>query len=80
ITGQEALILPTKGRTELDIQETGPQFVSVEDTVCAVHASRGNLTPVSDNLLSEPAIVSRLGALIVGDRIDADWAGYEKDY
>ncbi|MBP3044010.1 FdhF/YdeP family oxidoreductase [Arthrobacter jiangjiafuii] len=80
ITGQEALILPTKGRTELDVQESGPQFVSVEDTVCVVHASRGNLTPVAPNLLSEPAIVSRLGALVVGDRIDADWAGYEKNY
>ncbi|MDN3481559.1 FdhF/YdeP family oxidoreductase [Arthrobacter sp. APC 3897] len=80
ITGEEALILPTKGRTELDVQECGPQFVSVEDTVCVVHASRGNLTPVSENLLSEPAIVSRLGALVVGDKIDADWEGYEKNY
>ena len=80
ITGKEALILPTKGRTEQDIQESGPQFVSVEDTVCNVHASHGNLKPVSDNLLSEPAIVSRLGALVVGDKIDADWAGYEKNY
>jgi len=80
ITGEEALILPTKGRTELDVQESGPQFVSVEDTVCVVHASRGNLTPVSENLLSEPAIVSRLGALVVGDKIDADWEGYEKNY
>lgn len=80
ITGQEALILPTMGRTEIDLQESGPQFVSVEDTVCAVHASRGNLKPVSDNLLSEPAIVSRLGALVVGGAIDADWAGFEKNY
>ena len=39
VTGAEALILPTLGRTEIDLQETGPQFVSVEDTVCAVHAS-----------------------------------------
>ncbi|MDK1360246.1 FdhF/YdeP family oxidoreductase [Arthrobacter sp. zg-Y1219] len=80
ITGQEALILPTKGRTEIDIQESGPQFVSVEDTVCVVHPSRGNLEPVGENLLSEPAIVSRLGALIVGNKIDADWAEYEKNY
>ena len=39
VTGAEALILPTMGRTEIDMQESGPQFVSVEDTVCAVHAS-----------------------------------------
>ena len=41
MTGEEALILPTMGRTEIDLQESGPQFVSVEDTVCAVHASHG---------------------------------------
>ena len=61
VTGREALILPTMGRTEIDIQESGPQFVSVEDTVCAVHPSWGSVEPVSHHLLSEPAIVSRLG-------------------
>ncbi|MDR7082833.1 formate dehydrogenase major subunit [Arthrobacter ginsengisoli] len=80
VTGAEALILPTMGRTEIDIQESGPQFVSVEDTVCAVHASRGSVEPVSHQLLSEPAIVSRLGKALVGDRIRADWDGFEKNY
>ena len=41
VTGAEALILPTLGRTDVDLQETGPQFVSVEDSVCAVHATHG---------------------------------------
>ena len=47
VTGEQALILPTLGRTEIDVQRSGPQFVSVEDTVCAVHASRGRLKPAS---------------------------------
>jgi formate dehydrogenase major subunit len=80
VTGREALILPTMGRTEIDIQESGPQFVSVEDTVCAVHPSWGSVEPVSHHLLSEPAIVSRLGKLLVGDKIRADWDGFEKNY
>jgi molybdopterin-dependent oxidoreductase alpha subunit len=80
VTGHEALILPTMGRTEIDIQESGPQFVSVEDTVCAVHPSWGKVEPVSHQLLSEPAILSRLGKLLVGDKIKADWDGYEKNY
>ena len=75
VTGREALILPTMGRTEIDIQESGPQFVSVEDTVCAVHPSWGSVEPVSHHLLSEPAILSRLGKLLVGDKIKADWDG-----
>ncbi|MBG6216900.1 formate dehydrogenase major subunit [Arthrobacter sp. CAN_A6] len=80
ITGKEALILPCKGRTEIDIQETGEQFVSVEDTVCAVHPSWGSVEPVAPTLLSEPAIVSRLALATLGDKLDADWAGFEKDY
>ncbi|RJT97505.1 hypothetical protein D6T65_14005 [Arthrobacter frigidicola] len=80
ITGEEALILPTMGRTEIDVQESGRQFVSVEDTVCAVHPSFGSVEPVSHTLLSEPAIISRLARETLGDRVKADWAGFEKNY
>ncbi|MDR6507188.1 FdhF/YdeP family oxidoreductase [Arthrobacter oryzae] len=80
VTGTEALILPTLGRTEIDLQASGPQFVSVEDTVSAVHASEGKVQPVVPGLLSEVAIVSRLALATVGSRIDADWAGFERNY
>ena len=80
VTGAAALILPTLGRTEIDLQESGPQFVSVEDTVCAVHASHGTVKPVAPGLLSEVAIVSRLAREVVGDTVAADWAGFEKNY
>ncbi|WP_350003927.1 FdhF/YdeP family oxidoreductase [Pseudarthrobacter sp. WHRI 8279] len=80
VTGAEALILPTLGRTEIDRQESGLQFVSVEDTVCAVHASHGTVEPVAPGLLSEVAIVCQLAQRVLGDRISADWAGFQKDY
>jgi anaerobic selenocysteine-containing dehydrogenase len=80
VVGAEALILPTMGRTEFDLQETGPQFLSVEDTVCAVHATHGAVPPVSQNLLSEVAIVSRLARAVLGDDGPIDWAGFEKNY
>ncbi|MBE4717362.1 FdhF/YdeP family oxidoreductase [Pseudarthrobacter sp. AB1] len=80
VTGGEALILPTMGRTEIDMQESGPQFVSVEDTVCAVHASHGTVKPVAPGLLSEVAIVSRLAQKVAGDSVQADWAGFENNY
>ena len=51
VVGREALILPTMGRTEIDIQKAGPQFVSVEDTVCSVHGSHGQVPPVAPGLL-----------------------------
>ena len=48
VTGRQALILPCLGRTELDVQAAGPQFVTVEDSMSVVHASRGGLPPASE--------------------------------
>ena len=56
--GQDALILPCLGRTEVDIQDTGEQFITVEDTFSMVHASQGNVVPLADTLRSETAIVA----------------------
>ncbi|GAA1118379.1 FdhF/YdeP family oxidoreductase [Nesterenkonia jeotgali] len=80
VVGQEALILPTLGRTEIDVQASGPQFVSVEDTVSAVHSSQGRVDPVAPNLLSEIAIISRIAHAVLGGRIAADWQGFEANY
>jgi molybdopterin-dependent oxidoreductase alpha subunit len=76
ITGKEALILPCLGRTERDVQRGGEQFVSVEDSMGVVHASRGRLAPASPMLRSEPAIV----AGIAGATLGVDWSGYIDDY
>jgi len=80
VTGAEALILPTMGRTEIDIQTSGPQFVSVEDTVSAVHPSWGKVDPVAPGLLSEVTIISRLARAVLGDKVKVDWAGFEQNY
>jgi formate dehydrogenase major subunit len=78
--GEEALILPALGRSEIDLQESGPQFVSIEDTVCAVRPSAGKLTPVSDQALSEVSIVTRLARAVFGPGHPVDWAGFERNY
>lgn len=80
VTGERALILPTLGRSEVDLQRAGPQFVTVEDTVAAVHASHGALPPVADTLLSEVAIVARMADRVLGDRVPIDWRSFEHDY
>ncbi|MCU1406075.1 MAG: hypothetical protein JWQ43_2378 [Glaciihabitans sp.] len=80
VVGAEALILPTMGRTEIDIQASGKQFVSVEDTVCAVHGSWGKLEPISHSLMSEVAIVTRLARAVLGDSSPVDWAAMEANY
>src|SRR3546814_20390219 len=58
LLARETIILPCLGRTELDVQEDGPQWITVEDSMSMVHASRGMLKPAAPDLLSEPAIVA----------------------
>ncbi|RCH69696.1 hypothetical protein DT019_07395 [Streptomyces sp. SDr-06] len=80
VTGRRALILPTLGRTDKDVQKSGRQFVTVEDSMGMVHASRGNLTPAGPHLLSEPAIVARMARATLGARSAVDWTAFEQDY
>lgn len=80
VTGEEALILPVLGRTEIDMQASGPQYVTVEDSVCAVHASHGQIAPISDQVRSETAIIAGLGHATFGDRHGIDWRAMMRDY
>ncbi len=83
VTGKRAIILPTLGRTDRDVRGGAEQRVTVEDSMSAVHASRGRLAPPSDDMLSEVAIVARLCAMVFDGREnvpDADWAALERDY
>jgi len=80
IGGETMLILPTLGRTEKDVQESGPQFITVEDSTCSVHASRGPLEPASPLLRSEVSIVTSIAEAVLGDRYGIDWAAMRGDY
>jgi molybdopterin-dependent oxidoreductase alpha subunit len=62
LIGKESIILPVLGRTEIDLQASGEQAVTVEDSMSMVHASRGKLKPASEHLRSEPAIVAGMAA------------------
>ena len=68
IHGKAALILPCLGRTEIDVQASGAQGVTVEDSMSMVHISMGINAPASPTLLSEPAIVARLAVATLGGR------------
>ncbi len=80
VTGEQALILPCLGRTERDVQKSGEQFVSVENSMGVVHSSRGSLEPASTHLLSEPAIVARLARATLGTRSAVEWEWLTEDY
>src|SRR6185312_14613200 len=80
ITGQTALLLPCLGRTERDLQKTGEQFVTIEDTTGVVHQSHGVLPPGSEQLRSEPAIIAGMAMATLGARTTVDWQGLIDDY
>ncbi len=80
ITGEVALILPCLGRSEIDRQAAGAQFVTVEDSMGIVNPSRGSFEPASLKLRSEPAIVCGLARAVLGSRTTVDWAGLAGDY
>jgi molybdopterin-dependent oxidoreductase alpha subunit len=79
LIGKEAIILPVLGRTERDIQATGAQSVTVEDSMSMVHASRGKLEPASEHLRSEPAIIAGI-AMATLPASKVDWRGLVADY
>jgi len=80
MTAKQTFILPVLGRTELDIQASGPQAVTVEDSVSMVHASRGKLPPASEQLRSEPAIIAGMAKAALGNKYNIDWDYLVADY
>jgi molybdopterin-dependent oxidoreductase alpha subunit len=80
VTGRAALILPCLGRTEKDEQSGGAQFVTVEDSMSMVHASRGRLAPASKQLRSEVSIVAGLARELFGAEDAIDWPSLAGSY
>lgn len=84
VHGQEALILPALGRSEKDLTGGRPQRVTVEDSMSAVHASKGPLEPASEHLRSEVDIVCSMAEATLAERTDATgslpWDAFRSDY
>jgi len=62
------------------VQATGPQSITVEDSMSMVHASTGMNPPASEYLKSEPAIVAGLARATLGQRSKVAWEGLIADY
>ncbi|MFI5151242.1 MAG: FdhF/YdeP family oxidoreductase [Bacteroidia bacterium] len=80
ITGEEAIILPTYGRSDKDIINGVEQIVSCENSMGVVQLSKGVLEPVSTDLLSESVIVSRLAQATLGSGSVISWKLFETNY
>ncbi len=80
VHGRTALILPSLGRTDRDIQAGVKQQVSVEDSMSMVHLSRGSLHPPSDQVRSEVAIICQLARTLFGPEHPVPWGTFNADY
>lgn len=79
LVGKETWLLPCLGRTELDMQPSGQQSITVEDSMSMVHASSGKLKPASPLLRSEPAIVAGIAHATLTNS-NTDWLELVADY
>lgn len=79
IHGKDALLLPVIARSERIETARGEQFLTIEDSMSNVTASRGVLDPASPDLLSEVEIVCRIAMATLPDS-KLPWARYIDDY
>jgi molybdopterin-dependent oxidoreductase alpha subunit len=80
ITGERALILPCLGRSEEDMQATGKQWLTVEDSMGIINPSQGFLPPASPDLMSDVAIIAKLADATLGSRTATKWLDLAGDY
>lgn len=78
--GRTAFLLPCLGRSEEDIQDSGPQTVTIEDSFSHIHGSLGHRTPASPYLKSELAIVAGIAQQALPPNPKVRWDEWTADY
>ncbi|PVA05979.1 FdhF/YdeP family oxidoreductase [Thalassorhabdomicrobium marinisediminis] len=76
--GREGYLLPCLGRTDRDIQASGPQAVTMEDSLSHIYGSIGEADPPGEDVMSETAIVCAMAEASPPDNPKLcwrDWAG-----
>lgn len=80
IPGAITYLLPCLSRIEKDMQASGEQHVSMEDSTACIHGSFGYRPPAGPNLLSEPRIVAELAKATVAGKSSIPWDAWVADY
>jgi molybdopterin-dependent oxidoreductase alpha subunit len=78
VGGAVSYVLPCLGRIDVDVQATGPQAVSVEDSTSCIHGSVG--VRAGPDVPSEVAIVAGLAKATLAPNPRVDWDGWVADY
>ncbi|GAA4275886.1 FdhF/YdeP family oxidoreductase [Aquimarina mytili] len=80
VTGKTALILPTLGRSEMDVKNGSHRFFTVENSMGKVHQSKGLLKPASEHLKSEPEIIGEIAETYFKGSHSVPWKSLSQDY
>jgi molybdopterin-dependent oxidoreductase alpha subunit len=80
IPGETALILPTLGRSESDVQADEVQFITTENSMGLVSKSSGVLAPASAYLKSEIRIAAELADNVLEDTSSVRWMQMADNY
>ncbi|CDX19940.1 putative oxidoreductase; molybdoenzyme [Mesorhizobium plurifarium] len=80
IAGKVTYLLPCLSRLEKDVQASGPQWVSMEDSTACIHGSFGSRPKPSERLMSEPSIVAELAKATVAGKSSIPWDDWVADY
>jgi len=80
LTAAATWLLPCLVRAEEDAQATGPQAVSMEDSMSHIHGSKGRRRPAAPTLLSEPAIVAGIAKAVLPPLPRVRWDDWVGDY
>ena len=80
VHGKTALILPCLGRSEKDLRADHQEFLTVENSMGIIHSSEGKLSPIAEDLLSEPEIVARMAMATLGSDTTVDWKRMIENY
>lgn len=80
LPGRDSWILPCLVRSEEDVQASGNQFVSIEDSFSHIYSSKGKRTPASEHLMSETAIICELAKASLPFHPRWLWDEWRADY
>ncbi len=80
VTGQTSLMLPCLTHLDIDMQRSGHQFTSCENSMGVVSQNKGVLQPLEGEMLSEVAIISGIALTTLGERTKVDWVSYTENY
>jgi molybdopterin-dependent oxidoreductase alpha subunit len=80
VRGEISYILPVIGRIEVDVQASGPQATSMEDSTACIHGSRGVRSPASRHLVSEVKLVAEIAKATLDPNPKVPWDAWVDDY